>query len=316
MNELWLIYGLIFGAAVLGVEALYWMVFRARGPQKSINRRLALSKKLESSSAVIDALRQERGFADFKNPMLGNFNDLIVQTGLRLGRNGLVLWTLLLSLALFALSTPLFGIRPMPFLGAILLAPLLVLMFLRITRAKRIARFAEQLPDAIDIIVRGVRVGHPFSVAIELVSRELPDPIGTEFGMTADETVFGQDVKTAISNLYRRVGQDDLLFLVIAINVQSQTGGNLAELLARLSRLIRQRARLKLKIKALTAEGRMSGWFLSAAPFILFGVITLLSPTYFFGVKDHPLAIPALIYCALSLIVGNVMIYRMVNFKF
>jgi len=183
-------------------------------------------------------------------------------------------------------------------------------------RAKRLARFGEQLPDAIDVIVRGVRAGHPFSAAIDLVARELPDPVGTEFGMTADEITFCQDVRTAIGNLYKRVGQEDLLYVVTAINIQSQTCSNLAEVLSRLSHLIRQRLKLRLKVRALSAEGRMSAMFLSAMPFILFVVITLLSRDYFSEIKNNVIMMPALIYGFLSLIVGNILMYRMVNFKF
>ena len=120
-------------------------------------------------------------------------------------------------------------------------APLIVLLFLKITRDRRIERFGLQLPDAIDVFVRGLRVGHPLSKALEIVSREMSDPIGSECGITADEMTFGQDFVTAINNLYRRVGQDDLMFLVVAISVQSQTGGNLADVLTRLSKLIRGR---------------------------------------------------------------------------
>src|SRR5262249_27593373 len=153
--------------------------------------------------------------------------------------------------------------------------------FFHTVRARRIARFSELLPDAIDVIVRGLRVGYPLPAALELVAREMPDPIGSEFGMTADEISFGQDLRTAVENLHRRVGQDDLPFLLMAINVQSQTGGNLAEILTGLSRLLRNRGKLALKIRALSADGRMSAIVLSLVPFILFGGITLISPSYF-----------------------------------
>jgi tight adherence protein B len=112
------------------------------------------------------------------------------------------------------------------------------------------------------------------------------------------------------------VGQEDLMFLVISINIQSQTGGNLAEILARLSRLIRERTKLKLKVKALSAEGRMSAYFLSAMPFVLVAMISLLSPGYFDEVKNSPWFVPSLFYAGVSLLVGNIVIYRMVHFKF
>jgi tight adherence protein B len=180
-----------------------------------------------------------------------------------------------------------------------------VVLFLHAARTRRMARFAEQLPDALDVIVRGVRAGHPFSAALGLVAREMPDPIGTEFGMTSDEIVFGLDVRTAIENLHRRTGQQDLLFFVIAINIQTQTGGSLAEILLRLSRMIRSRAKLRLKIRALTAEGRLSAIFLS-----------LISPGYFAEVRHHPVIVPALVFGLTLLLIANVILYRMVNVKF
>jgi tight adherence protein B len=143
----------------------------------------------------------------------------------------------------------------------------------------------------------------------------MSDPIGTEFGMTSDEISFGSEIGAALDNLFQRVGHGDLLYLIMSIKIQNQTGGNLAEILSRLARLIRERAMLRLKVKALSAEGRLSAVFLTAMPFILFGVITLLQPDYFFSIRNHPIAMPALIVCSIMLAVGNVIIYRMVNFK-
>jgi tight adherence protein B len=199
---------------------------------------------------------------------------------------------------------------------AIILAVGTVGLFLQGVRRKRIARFSEQLPNAIEVIVRGVKVGYPFSSALTLVAREMPDPIGTEFGMTADEIAFGLDVPVALENLFRRVGQEDLLFLIIAISVQNQTGGRLADVLTRLARLIRQRGTLRLKIRALTAEGRLSAVFLTLMPFILTAVISLISPKYFSGLLDHPIFVPALVLGLSLLVVGNIVMYRMVHFKF
>ncbi len=197
----------------------------------------------------------------------------------------------------------------------LIVAAAIVALYLAITRSKRIERFAQQLPDGLDIIVRGLRVGHPFSSAIELVAREMRDPIGSELGITADEMTFGQDIVSAVTNLHRRVGQEDLVFVAIAVSVQSQTGGNLAEVLARLSALMRERVMMQLKIKALSAEGRLSGWFLSAMPFVLFGAVSLISKNYFSGLVGSPWLVPALIYGFTSLILANITIYRMVHFK-
>jgi tight adherence protein B len=315
MNQLWVIYGLVFFATILAFESLYWLIYELRGNKKIINRRLTLGEKAEAKGQVLDILRRERGFADFNRPILTRLNDLFVQTGLRVSKMALTLWTLMVAVAI---SVPLWMLFLPQWLAAgigLILAPALVGLYLSITRRRRIERFAQQLPDGLDIIVRGLRVGHPFSSAIELVAREMRDPIGTELGITADEMTFGQDVVTAVSNLYRRVGQEDLVFLAIAVSVQSQTGGNLADVLARLATLMRERVTMRLKIKALSAEGRLSGWFLSAMPFILFGAIQLVATDYFGGLRGSPFLVPALVYGFTSLILSNIAIYRMVNFK-
>ena len=315
MNELWVIYGLVFLAAILAIESLYWLIYELRGNKKTINRRLTLGENSAAKGQVLDILRRERGFADFNSPTLTRLNDFFVQTGLRVSKTALTLWTLMVAAVI---SVPLWTLLLPQWQAAgigLIVAPALVGLYLLITRRRRIERFAQQLPDSLDIIVRGLRVGHPFSSAIELVAREMRDPIGSELGITADEMTFGQDVVTAVSNLYRRVGQEDLVFLAIAVSVQSQTGGNLADVLARLATLMRERVTMRLKIKALSAEGRLSGWFLSAMPFILFGAIQLVATDYFGGLKGSPFLVPALVYGLTSLILANIAIYRMVNFK-
>ena len=131
------------------------------------------------------------------------------------------------------------------------------------------------------MISRGLRAGHPFKVAIALVAREMPDPVGSEFGIVADEITFGLEQYMAVENLGPRVGHHDLSFFSTAVNVQHQTGGNLAEIVSRLSRMLRSRSKLRLKIRALSAEGRLSAVALCRPPFILFALITLISPDYF-----------------------------------
>ena len=315
MNELWVIYGLVFFAAILAIESLYWLIYELRGNKRTINRRLSLGERSAAQAQVLDILRRERGFADFNSPALTRLNDFFVQTGLRVSKTALTLWTLMVAAVI---SVPLWTLLLPQWQAAgigLIFAPALVGLYLSITRRRRIERFAQQLPDSLDIIVRGLRVGHPFSSAIELVAREMRDPIGSELGITADEMTFGQDVVNAVSNLYRRVGQEDLVFLAIAVSVQSQTGGNLADVLARLATLMRERVTMRLKIKALSAEGRLSGWFLSAMPFILFGAIQLVATDYFGGLRGTAFLVPALVYGFISLILSNIAIYRMVHFK-
>ena len=315
-NELWIITVLVFAATLLGVQAVYGPIVRSRQANKSTNRRLGQSAELAGRSDVVNALRGERGLAELDYPVLRSVNDLITQTGLRLNRNVLALAVFALSVVLFFVWGFIFGRGVMALLLAFGSTLVIIFAFFSTVRQRRIARFAELLPDSIDVIVRAVRVGYPLPAALSLVAREMPDPIAAEFGMTADEISFGQDTRTAVEGLYRRVGLDDLVFLVVAINVQTQTGGNLAEILSRLSRLLRNRTKLQLKIRALSADGRMSALVLSLMPFILLAGITLIAPNYFAEVRSHPLVVPALVYGMISLVVGNVIMYRMVNFRF
>ena len=133
--------------------------------------------------------------------------------------------------------------------------PYLVLRFLR---GRRQGRFAAQFPDALDMIVRSLRAGHPVPIAINMVSREMTDPIGTEFGIVSDEITYGADLETAMRNLYARLGSDDLPLFVTAVGIQGSTGGNLGEILENLSGVIRQRFKMRRKIRALASEARAS----------------------------------------------------------
>jgi tight adherence protein B len=316
VNDVSVIVILIFAAASLAAYAAYWVFVLNRSANKIVNRRLDLAQSLGNSSVVLDTLRRERGFREEGNDTVRQISDWLTQTGLRVQRTTLVLVFVALSLALTLVLSSLMGVGILAIVLAVLASAAGMVFYLSMARNKRIFAFTEQLPDAIDVIIRGVRVGLPFSSAIALVAREMPDPVGTEFGMLADELSFGLELRTALENLYRRVGQEDLLFLTVSLSIQSQTGGNIAEILARLSQLMRKRAEMRLKIRALSAEGRASAVFLSAFPFLLFFVINLFSPKYFESFRLSQMFEPALIIGFGLLAVGNVIMYRMVNFKY
>jgi tight adherence protein B len=317
LNELTIIYIIIFCAVLLAVQGGYWFFTEQQRSRGAINRRLVLARQKGSAQEAFETLRRERGLVGGDNRRFGYLNDLILQTGLRLDEKLLLAVAFSLGLLFFVLLGTAFGYGLLSFIFSAILAACSLLLFVTFIRRKRIARFSEQLPDAIDVIVRGVRSGYPFTVALGLVSKEMSDPIGTEFGMASDEISFGSDLGTALDNLFHRVGHEDLLFLTMSLKIQTQSGGNLAEILSRLSRLLRERAMLRLKVRAISAEGRLSGVFLTAMPFILFGVISLMRPDYFFNnvVSNHPFTVPVLIIGLIMLGVGNVIIYRMVNFK-
>ena len=315
--DLWLIYALIFGAVLLAVQSVYVLFFKARQERSAINRRLTLTAQLNNPNEVLEALRRERGVAFIERlEFLQGISTLIAQSGMKLQQPSLILMLGIIGVLIFIILSIATQSTILALTVAIPATVGMLYLFLRVARARRIAAFSEQFPDALDVIVRGLRAGHPFRVALGLVAREMPDPIGSEFGIVADEIMFGLEQSRAIDGLFKRVGHRDLLFFSTAVNVQSQTGGNLAEVLTRLSRLLRSRSKLRLKIRALSAEGRLSAIALSAAPFVLFGIITLIAPDYFGAVRSHPIIPLATGFGLTLLAIGNLVMYRMVNFKF
>jgi len=166
---------------------------------------------------------------------------------------------------------------------------------------KRLGMIEEQLPDAIELMVRSLRVGHPFSSAISIVSKEVADPLASEFGVIADESAYGRDVGEALKDMSERLDMQDLRFLAVAVTIQQQSGGNLAEILAGLSKVIRARFRLFRRVRAITAEAQWSGKFLSAFPLIALVVINVGDPNYYDVVRDHEYFIPACFFVGIML---------------
>jgi len=316
MYDLTIIIVLTFLTAALAVYGIYWFLVFSRQEQRIVNRRLALSKSVANPSAALEALREERGFGNINNPVLQWLSDWLSQTGIAIKQKTFLLTFLLLYLAVNVPVSIVLGFGFGSTALALVAAVGIMLFVLYRLRSRRIFNFADQLPDAIDIITRGVRAGLPFSGAIGLVAREMPDPVGTEFGMLADEIAFGLDLRSALDNLYRRVGQEDLLFLTVAVSIQTQTGGNLGEILSRLSKLMRSRSKMRLKVNALSAEGRLSAIALTVLPFALFVIINFLSPAYYSVVRGSPILEPAIYVGLFLLLVGNVVMYRMVHFKY
>ena len=219
MNQLVIIYVIIFCAVLLAVQGAYWLLAEQQRVRGAVNRRLTLAKQGAATQDVYEALKRERGLVGLDNARFTYLNNLIVQTGLRLDEKLLVAVAFGLGVIFFVIFAVGFGFGLGSFLLSVVCSGLVLLLFLMLVRRKRISRFAEQLPDAIDVIVRGVKSGYPFTVALSLVAKEMSDPIGTEVGMTSDEIAFGSEMGAALDNLYRRVGYPDLLYLTMAIKI-------------------------------------------------------------------------------------------------
>jgi tight adherence protein B len=200
-------------------------------------------------------------------------------------------------------------------LATLFCATALPYFILRLLRSRRQKKFGAQFPDALDIIVRSLRAGHPVPIAITMVGREMTDPIGSEFGVVSDEITYGADLETAMRNLYCRIGSDDLPLFVTAVAIQSSTGGNLGEILENLSGVIRQRFKMRRKIRALASEARASAMILCALPIGMFVVIQFIAPDFYGSVWQVPLTKMLLFGAAGWMNVGNLVMFKMVNFK-
>lgn len=313
----YILFALIFAAYFMALEAIFLGFSRRASLRSAVLKRLSEKEQgVGPERAELVKLRQRRSLSadgDFIMPAIW-FNRLIAQSGVRLGVAGfpaiLVLLTVGLAVVFLLLTNNIFAL----FVGIIvgIVMPILVLMLLR---NRRLSKFEQNLPEAMDTLVRSLRAGHPVPAAIRMVVRELPDPIGTEFSIVADELTYGLDLEAAMKNLHRRVGQPDLGLLVAAVGLQTKTGGNLAEILGNLSTVIRNRLRMRLKVKALSAEARFSALVLSILPVVLFVLLWVIAPNYYGAVWDHAVTKPLLVAAALWMTFGNIVMYRMVRFE-
>ena len=316
-DPVYLIYGLVAASTVLVVEAVYLLFFSSASYRSKINRRLKVMSSTPDREAILIQLRRERGLTgggDFRLPIVA-FNRLILQSGLTMGINRLLIFVAFGMLMTFAAITFVhdnIGEALLVTLACGLGMPLLILRTLRRRRQKA---FGAQFPDALDMIVRSLRAGHPVPIAIGMVSREMKDPIGSEFGIVSDEITYGADLETAMRNLYFRVGQDDLPLFVTAVAIQGSTGGNLGEILQNLSSVIRERFKMRRKIRALAAEGRASALILSSLPIAIFMIIQFVAPDFYKSVWHQDLTKIGLASAATWMLIGNLIMWRMVNFR-
>jgi tight adherence protein B len=180
---------------------------------------------------------------------------------------------------------------------------------------KRMSMIEEQLPEAVELMVRSLRVGHPFSSAIQIVAKEIADPLGTEMGMISDEVAYGRDMGETLKAMAERLDMQDMRFLAVAVTIQQQSGGNLAEILHGLAQVIRARFRLFRRVKAITAEAQWSGKLLSAFPILALITINVIQPGYFDEVMETDVFIPACLIVAAFLIVNMIVMRSLVNIK-
>lgn len=182
-------------------------------------------------------------------------------------------------------------------------------------RQERMNKIEEQLPDGLDLICRGLRAGHSFPSALQMLGNEGAEPLATEFRTTFDEINFGISVPDALSNLAVRVPSTDVRYFVIAVLIQRETGGNLTELLGNISKLIRDRLRIRGTIRVLSAEGRISAWILTLLPFVLALVINVVNRNFLAVLWTDPTGIKLVMGALMVMVVGIFWMWRIVKIR-
>lgn len=304
-------------AAVLAVEALYLLFARERSYRSGVNRRLALGAGESDREKVLVRLRRERGLGEDGGIALPfkALGRLVVQSGVRGEPLRLALGALALGLALALAALVFTGMPVMALVAGAAGSTVVPLVVLQVLRKRRQKRFGEQFPEAIDVIVRSLRAGHPVPLAVSMVAREMPDPIGSEFGIVADEVTYGADLESAMRKLAERIGHEDLPLFITSIAIQASTGGNLSQILDNLSKVIRDRFKMRRKVNGLAAEGKTSAWILNITPLVVFAIINVMSPDFYGAIWHDPLTLWVLGGTLTWMFIGNLIMRKMINFK-
>ncbi|MEK7266528.1 MAG: type II secretion system F family protein [Pseudomonadota bacterium] len=315
-----LVQAVAFIAVILAVEGFYLFIRSTDRREKAANRRMAIAAARNERVLNPELFRKqvEGGFISrLIGDLVPGFISLIWRSAIGVKPAEYFMIMCGLAVAAFFLSA---GVLRTPMLLSLVFTGLIGFampcVFLNALAGRREKKFAEQLPMAIDIMVRGLQAGHPVPVAIEMVAREVDDPIGSEFGHALDEMNYGLDRAVAMRNIATRFTNPEFLFLVSSIEMQKETGGNLAEILSNLSKVIRERSTMRKKIVAISAEGRITCFDVGGLPFLLVLAIMALNPLFFTEVVDDVMFWPMIGGGFVLWVLGITWIWRMVNFKF
>jgi len=319
----------VFGAVVLAVEVLVGWFASSRAGNKAINLRLRMIGSGRTHGETLNILRRStQGVPTSLPPLIAKigreFERMLMQAQLTIPTSRVMVLVLVAPLALFfSLIVVLFAAGMSVGFGRILMVatfagvvgaalPIMVLNF-KATKMRK--KMQDQFPVALDVFVRGLRAGHPIAAALDLLTVEMADPIGTQFGMAVDEVTYGADLRDALQNMAERWDMEDMRMFVVSLSVQSETGGNLAEILENLSQVIRERHSMYLKVRALSSEGRMTATMLTVLPIFAFVSLFLLNPQFFLDVANDPIFVPGFVFLIALYLTGFFTIRKMVDLK-
>jgi tight adherence protein B len=319
----------VFCAVLLAMETLVSWYSASREHGRAINLRLKLIGQGRTRGEALSLLRQSRpDLASSAPPSLRpfalKFDRMATAARLQMGAGQLLGLLLIAPAIIFILLVVLVFARggTMSVARVLLVATFalavgtgipLMLLRIRATRSRR--RIQDQFPVALDVFVRGLRAGHPIAAALDLLTVEMPDPIGSEFGVVVDEVTYGADLRDALERMAERWDLEDMRMFVVSLAIQSETGGNLAEILENLSRVIRERAAMSMKVRALSSEGRMTAIMLTGLPVFAFTLLFVMNPSFYLDVADDPAFVPGFVGLLILYAIGFVTIRRMIDLK-
>ncbi|SCW85074.1 tight adherence protein B [Sphingobium faniae] len=320
---------LLFAAVILAIEGVVgW--YRSRvGTTRAVNKRLKLIAGGAQRNVVLSKLRRDDEAARYDPERLSGraalgivhmlhgagipYSAQMVMSGMALAVAILFALVMLLAgLGGYALTG---GVAVLALVFAVALGAGLPLALISRLNQRRHKKMEDQFPVALDTFVRALRAGHPIAAALELLTVEMKDPIGTEFGIVADEVTYGADLRDALQRMAERWGMNDLHMFVVSLSIQSETGGNLAEILENLSSVIRERHSLFMKVRALSSEGRTTALMLTVLPILAFIALFLMNPGFYLDVAQDSMFITGFVGLALLYVIGFVTIRRMVDIK-
>ncbi|CUH47219.1 type II secretion system F family protein [Ruegeria atlantica] len=314
-----LIYVVIFVGVLLLVEGIYLVAFgKSISLNSRVNRRLDMLEKGVGREQVLEQLRKEmqQHMKSQSIPLYSLLADKAQKAAIAFSPRQLIMIMMLVSgFAYVGLSIGTGTEVVLRIALSIGIGVGGVYAWVNHKASKRMGLMEEQLPDAVELMVRSLRVGNPFVSTIQIVANEVQDPLGTEFGVIADECAYGRDVGDALKDMAERLGMQDLRFLSVAVGIQQQAGGNLAEILAGLAQVIRARFRLFRRVKAITAEAKWSGKFLSGFPLFCLLFILVKDPGYYDDVVDHELFIPMCFFVGIMLTLNLIVMRILTNIK-
>ncbi len=332
MSDVWLkavVLIFIFAAVVFAVERLVSVYVGRRIQTTAINQRLDLINRGVSRGEAMQLLRRRTSDLPDWLPSIARglavkFEKMLMAAGVSVPTGKLMVSLLIAPVALF-LAIVVFMILGGVALGGgrlIMLAtfagivgaglPLLYFQFRANSMRKKMQ---DQFPVALDVFVRGLRAGHPIAAALDLLTVEMPDPIGSQFGIVVDEVTYGADLRDALTAMADRWDLDDMRMFVVSLSVQNETGGNLAEILENLSQVIRERAAMMMKVRALSSEGRMTAAMLTGLPILTFTMLFIGNPGFYLDVADDPAFLPGYVVLLTLYVVGFFSIRRLIDLK-